>query len=161
MDNANHDKVFVRTFIAVLGVLFGITFSIMLIAYLLTDSDEDELDPLRVSKIEQRLQPVGTVVTDPAQLVEVKAPAPKADTRTGEQIVQTVCAGCHGAGVLGAPKDGSAADWKPRLAERGLDGLVKSAINGRGAMPPRGGDPSLSDEQITEAVKYMLKHSGL
>ena len=48
--------------------------------------------------------------------VAAGAPAPGAAPRTGEQVYTAVCAGCHGAGVMGAPKYGTA-DWAPRKAK--------------------------------------------
>lgn len=158
MDTAHHDKVFVRTFILVLGVLFGITFAIMFVASLVSHSDE--VDPVVLEMMEQRLQPVGTVITDPDALVKVAAKG-EAKPRSAEGIVDGVCAACHGTGVLEAPKIGDTAAWKSELDEHGLESLIETAIAGEGAMPPRGGDASLSDEQVAEAVKLMLERSGL
>jgi cytochrome c5 len=42
-----------------------------------------------------------------------------------------------------------------RMSEKGLDGLVSSVINGLNVMPPRGGQPSLTDEEIQAAVEFM------
>ena len=64
--------------------------------------------------------------------------------------------------MLGAPKIGEAAAWKARIdAQGGVDAIVEGAINGINQMPARGGDPSLSDEEVQEAVEYMLGQSGL
>jgi cytochrome c5 len=85
------------------------------------------------------------------------APAANASAAAGgEQIYQTVCTACHTAGVAGAPMPGSAA-MQERLAAKGLDGLVSSAINGLNVMPPKGGRPDLSDADIRAAVEFMLK----
>ncbi len=75
--------------------------------------------------------------------------------KSGEEIVNTVCATCHDAGVAGAPKTGQAGDWATRL-EQGDDVLVEHAIAGVNAMPPKGGDMSLTDEEVRRAVVYML-----
>jgi cytochrome c5 len=75
--------------------------------------------------------------------------------RTGEQIVRTQCSGCHETGVGGAPRIGDRAAWIPRV-KLGLDGVVRSAINGHGAMPPRGGMANLTDSEIRSAVIYMI-----
>ncbi len=56
---------------------------------------------------------------------------------SGPQIVQQYCSACHMAGVAGAPKLGDKAAWKPRIAQ-GKETLVKHAIAGLKAMPPRG-----------------------
>jgi len=58
--------------------------------------------------------------------------------RTGEQIVNAQCSKCHQAGVGGAPRIGDRDAWIPRL-KNGLDVVVRSAINGHGGMPARGG----------------------
>ena len=75
--------------------------------------------------------------------------------RTGAQIVSSRCSYCHLKGVNGAPKIGDKADWIPRL-KPGLDIVVRSAINGHGAMPPRGGMANLSDTEIRNAIIYMF-----
>lgn len=159
MDESHHDKVFVRTFGVVLGALFALTFIIMAIAAVIA-GDEPE-DPIVAQRVAERLAPVGQVVTDPEMLVAVAQSDAPSEPRSGEEIVAGVCAGCHTAGVLGAPKTGDKAAWKALLDSHGLDDLVKSAIAGEGAMPPRGGDPSLSDEEVRAAVEQLLKDSGL
>ena len=79
-----------------------------------------------------------------------------------EQLYGDNCAGCHGAGVLGAPKTGDKAAWAARLsAAGGLDGLVGHAVTGKNSMPPKGGDASLSDQEVHDAVVYLLKQSGI
>jgi cytochrome c5 len=79
----------------------------------------------------------------------------RAAARTGEQIVSTRCSHCHLKGVNGAPKIGDREAWIPRL-KPGLDVVVRSAINGHGAMPPRGGMANLSDAEIRSAIVYMF-----
>lgn len=111
-------------------------------------ADPAALAPEAVSK---RLQPVGTV--------EFGAPPAAAGARTGDSIVKTVCAACHQAGVANAPKLGDAKEWAPRI-KAGLNQMVAIAINGKGAMPPRGGDASLTDAEITRAVVVMANQAG-
>lgn len=77
--------------------------------------------------------------------------------RTSEQIVDTVCSKCHKDGVNSAPKIGDRAAWIPRLS-KGLDALVKSAVNGYGPMPSRGSAADLSDVEIRGAVIYMFNY---
>ena len=79
----------------------------------------------------------------------------KAAARTGKEIVETQCVKCHGTGVNGAPKIGDRAAWTPRVKE-GLDVVVRSAIHGHGAMPPRGGMADLTDAEIRSAIVYMF-----
>jgi cytochrome c5 len=56
----------------------------------------------------------------------------------------------------GAPLLGNEADWEGRV-DKGVFQLVRNAIDGIGAMPPRGGDPTLRKEAVGLAVEYMLK----
>jgi len=48
------------------------------------------------------------------------------------------CFACHSSGAGGAPRTGDRAAWQWRLEEKGLDGLVASAFEGVGSMPPGG-----------------------
>lgn len=75
--------------------------------------------------------------------------------RSSEQIVHTQCAKCHQDGVGGAPRIGHREDWIPRMKE-GLDAVVRSAINGHGGMPARGGMANLTDPELRGAIIYML-----
>lgn len=161
MDHKDHDKVFFANFGMVMAALFGIFFVCILAANLI-DSDDERADPAQVARIAERIKPVGSVVTDPAALVKVAAAAPARAAMSGEQVNAKLCAGCHGAGVLGAPKTGDKAAWASRLsAAGGIDGLAASAAKGKNAMPPKGGDPSLSDDEVRAAVEYLLKQSGV
>ena len=65
-----------------------------------------------------------------------------------------MCTACHTAGVAGAPRFGDKAAWSPRIA-KGKDALYHSALTGKGAMPAKGGNPSLSDADVKAAVDYM------
>lgn len=78
----------------------------------------------------------------------------QADIRT----YRTACAACHMTGAAGAPKTGDKAAWKARIAA-GMDTMVSNAIKGKGAMPPKGGRPNLTDAQIKAVVAYMVNES--
>lgn len=82
-----------------------------------------------------------------------------AEDSAAKAIYDGGCVGCHGTGVIGAPKLGDAAAWKPRVAG-GLPALVASAKAGKGAMPPKGGNASLTDAQLMAVVAYMVAQSG-
>ncbi|TXG78681.1 MAG: cytochrome c5 family protein [Rhodocyclaceae bacterium] len=99
--------------------------------------------------VEARIQPV-------ARFELAKASAPKSDApRDGATVYNSVCMACHASGAAGAPKAGDKAAWAPRLAA-GNATLVKSVINGKNAMPPRGGGSDLSDDEIKGAVEHLL-----
>jgi len=104
--------------------------------------------------VARRIQPVARVEFADA------APAGGARAaKSGEEVYKAVCATCHGTGVAGAWKFGDKAAWSPHLKE-GLETLAKNAINGIRAMPPRGGNPDLSDLEVTRAVVYMGNAAG-
>ena len=128
------------------------------------------------SAVLERIKPIGTVTvagqapaappTAPADaapaaveaavetVVEAVAEAPAAAV-DGKAVYTTACFACHGTGAAGAPKLGDAAAWGPRVAT-GKDALMASAINGKGAMPPKGGQMHLSDAEISASIDYML-----
>jgi cytochrome c5 len=98
-----------------------------------------------------RIAPVARI-----EIIDVSAPA---ELKSGEQVYNLACASCHAAGVAGSPKFGDQAAWSPRIAT-GLDALTLSTINGKGAMPARGGNPTLQDLELTRAVVYMANAAG-
>jgi cytochrome c5 len=148
----HHDKTFVVTFLLVLGFLGVFTVGILFIANTLSAKDLD--DPQNMTRVAERIKPVGQVITDENMLLAVAPPAAARAPMTGAEIVTKVCGACHGSGVLNAPKIGDKAEWNKR---GNLKTLVASAIKGKNAMPPRGGDPSLSDDEVKAAVEEMLK----
>lgn len=82
----------------------------------------------------------------------------KTADRPGKSIVQAQCVKCHKEGLNGAPKIGDRAAWIPR-AVNGMDALVRSAINGHGGMPARGGMADLTDTEMRDAVITMFDQS--
>jgi cytochrome c-550 PedF len=101
--------------------------------------------------------PAATTAAAPAASA---APATPAVARTGEQVFNTVCTACHTAGILNAPKIDDKAAWEPRAA-KGLSGLLASSTTGLNQMPAKGGDPSLTEQELSEAITYMLGKAGI
>ena len=89
-----------------------------------------------------------------APAAEKGAAAPAAGKPDGKKIFESTCVVCHGAGIAGAPKAGDKAAWAPRL-KAGIDTLYTSAIEGKAAMPPRGGNKDLTDAEVKAAVDYI------
>jgi cytochrome c5 len=102
---------------------------------------------------EKTLKPVGLV----AAAGEVVAGAAGRD---GKVIYDAVCAACHATGVLESPKLGDKVAWEARAAN-GLEALLASALNGKGSMPAKGGDPSITETELKNTILYMTKESGL
>jgi cytochrome c5 len=100
----------------------------------------------------RRIQPMAQVTLSVAPAPVAAAPAGAAPD--GKKTYDAACVACHGSGAAGAPKLGDKAAWAPRL-KTGVEGLTANAIKGKGAMPPKGGNMSLSDADMKAAVEYM------
>lgn len=99
--------------------------------------------------------PAATAPAEPAaEAAAPAAPTAAAAATTGKALYDSLCFTCHAAGVAGAPKLGDKAAWAPLLAQ-GFDHVLQVAIQGKGAMPPKGGS-SASDEDFRAAVQYMV-----
>lgn len=75
----------------------------------------------------------------------------------GEKLYNSACLACHMAGVANAPKVGDKARWSA-LEQKGMDALMEVTVNGKGAMPPRGGAKA-DDATLQAAVEYMISKS--
>ena len=85
---------------------------------------------------------------------------PGDDLRRGRDVFRQSCGSCHAHGFAGAPLVGRPAMWTAR-AEQGMDTLLANAVGGYRAMPPRGGNPALTNEQTRDAIRFMLWRSGV
>jgi cytochrome c5 len=156
------DTHFFNSFSLVLGVL--ILFAIILFGVARSigaDTQERDvlLDPLRLKKVKENIAPFAHVAVagkdNSALAIAPTGAGPAADVpTTGEQAFTKVCSACHSTGVNGAPKIGDHAAWGPRIAQ-GKEALYKSALGGKGNMPPKGGT-TWPDATIRMAVDYML-----
>ncbi len=141
------------------GIAVVVFMFVVLLAGLFGSSDLEESKDLR----SERIKPLGqiniieersVVVPAPVQIVQKTGPA-----KSGQEVYNSACMACHATGIAGAPKYGDEAAWAPKVA-KGEATLVESALNGLNAMPPRGGNPDFSDEEIKAAVRYILKAVG-
>jgi cytochrome c5 len=120
--------------------------------------------------VKERIRPVGQVYL-PGEEQQAAAPTvetlpqpePVAAAMTGEQVYNAACNVCHGVGVGGAPITGDVAAWAPRIAQ-GMDVLNDHAINGFDGDAPtpmlaKGGRADLSDQEVIDAVTYMVSES--
>lgn len=109
-------------------------------------------DSMTPEAIAERLRPVGSVAF-------AGAPTGPRTLQSGEAVYKLACSACHSSGVAGAPKTGDAAAWSPRI-KQGFDTLVKHAVDGFKAMPPKGGNASLDPIEVARAVAFMANESG-
>ena len=112
------------------------------------------------SKAEEAAKP------EEAAKSEEKAEAPAAEAKPaesakvdGKAVFEANCKACHGGLIPGAPAVGKKEDWAPRI-KQGKDTLHKHALEGFNSMPAKGGNSSLSDDEVKAAVDYMANESG-
>ena|SRR5687768_2910168 len=157
--------------VLVAAFVFPIAIIVLLAKLATSNVSIDENNPAFSDKaIAKRLKPEGTLViasdlpqteekmSNPAGQATDAASAPVAaaggpdSTRT---IYGSSCAACHDSGAAGAPKLGDKAAWAARI-KAGKDSLYNSALKGKNAMPPKGGNASLSDAEVKQVVDYMM-----
>lgn len=167
----NYDLDFLKKFSLVIGFLMLVTLGLMVGAYFLHRAIPPEVSPVAARQTEDRIAPAGDVyagATGAAEQAATTAAATAAaasqvaygGTTDGSVIFQNLCAGCHASGAGGAPRMERSL-WAPRIAQ-GKDTLHKHAIEGftgeTGVMPPKGGNPALTDEQVIATVDWMIEN---
>lgn len=152
------DKHFMSQFAILVGALVVFTIVMFFLARYLMGVNAPDYGPLIARQHEQRLEPAGQVQTGKVKQTTAEVSgggSAEGATSTGQQTYTTVCATCHDSGVAGAPMISDQGAWQARIAQ-GKQTLYQHAINGFGAMPPKGGDPSLSNAQVQAAVDYII-----
>jgi len=142
--------------VIVLAFVVPIAVIVMLVKLALSGGPYDAKHPVMSDEaVAERIKPTGKVVFGEAPAA---APAPAtvaAAPASAKSIYDASCAACHTAGVAGAPKTGDKAAWAERTKQGG-DALYSAVIKGKGAMPPKGGNAALSDDEIKAAVDYLV-----
>ncbi|SPA46027.1 c-type cytochrome [Cupriavidus taiwanensis] len=139
--------------VVIAAFLVPIIVIILLVNFVGHGSTESAGASTTAEAVNDRIRPVASL--------EIKDPNAPRVFKTGEQVYKEICAACHATGAAGAPKYGSAGDWTARIGQ-GLDGLMKSVLNGKGAMPPRAGSTpdDYTDYELARAVVYMADAGG-
>jgi cytochrome c5 len=143
---------------------------IILLVQLVLSGARPDPQALTPEAVERRIEPVARLEFGPPEGVAPKpaagapakpgavAAAGKPAVADGKGVYEKVCFACHAQSVAGSPRLGDKAAWAPRI-KTGIDMLMQSVIKGKGAMPPRGGNPSLSDTEVRAAVDFMVGQS--
>lgn len=163
--NQEEDKRFFKSFGVVMAILGGIAVTSFVIAFVIAQvTGYEGLRPEQKMLIQKRTDPVYRVVTKATAMQKVSAGGGGSaanQTKSGEQVFKALCHTCHVPGLMGAPKVSDKAEWKKRLAQKGIKTLHQHAIHGFKAMPPKGGNPALSNKEVKAAVNYILKRAGV
>ncbi|HAJ38454.1 MAG TPA: hypothetical protein DCL15_22525 [Chloroflexi bacterium] len=87
------------------------------------------------------------------------------DASNGGKIFSTACVACHGPegkGVQGLGKDLTTSEWVAQQSDEQLVEFIKKGrdasdpLNTTGvAMPPKGGNPAMSDQEIADIVAFV------
>ena len=170
----SRDQKFFDMYSLVIGVLAAVALAIFVLATKMTDLTQDVYtrDTAEYqAAVAERIAPVGRVY-QPGEEQEAEAPVveavdepePVATAMTGPQVYNTACLACHSTGVGGAPVVGDAAQWADRIAQ-GTETLYNNAIigfDGEAMTPmlPKGGRADLSDQEVQDAVDYMVSESS-
>lgn len=119
-----------------------------------SNSDSSHSNSMVDNSVLERIKPVGEIKIDSSSMV-ASSESNESSERSGEEIYNSKCSGCHTSGVMAAPKYASLEDWSTRIG-LGLEKLTLSAIAGKGGMPPRGTCMDCTDSEIKVTVQYIL-----
>jgi cytochrome c5 len=166
----NYDLDFLKKFSLVIGFLMLVTVGLIFFAHHLQHTLPTEVSPTAAKRTQDRIAPEGAVYAGAtgaaAQAAATAAAAAAATsqvayggTTDGSVIFGNLCTGCHTSGAGGAPTLDKS-HWAKRIAQ-GKDTLYTHAIEGYhgpdgGVMPPKGGNPALTDAQVKATVDWML-----
>jgi len=169
MSTNKYDLEFLKHFAQLIAGLMVLTVVLAMIAYHIYSGVQHPVGENRKAELASRIAPEGAVyagATGQAAKAAAEEAARKAaaaqvayeGTMDGAVIFDKLCGACHMTGVGGAPKM-EKGQWADR-SKQGVETLVKHAIEGytgaAGVMPARGGNPSLTNEQVESTVKWML-----
>ena len=131
------------------------------VMYMLKKLEADEAQPAAPAEA----TPVAAVTAAPEPAPAEPAPSasePAVADGRGKEVYDAACFICHASGVAGAPKFGDSESWASRV-EKGMETLYEHSIKGfmgeNGLMPPKGGRPDFSDDDVKAAVDYMVNNS--
>lgn len=164
------DARFTNVFSIMIGGLIILTIVLIILSIVIGSGVKQSSINASVNneQIAERLQPAGQINVGEASAAgsggsgegAAAADSETTEVASGQSVYDGSCGACHNAGVAGAPAQGDSEAWSGRIA-KGIETLYQHAIEGfqgsAGVMPPKGGNPSLSDEEVKAAVDFMVE----
>ena len=168
----SRDQQFFDMYSLIIGVLAAVALGLLILSMKMSDMTQGVYtrDTAEYqAAVAERIRPAGEVylpgeeqASSKPTIDTVAQPEPVAAALTGPQVYNSACIACHAAGVAGAPIVGDVDGWAPRIAQ-GMDVLVRHANEGfsgaAGYMPAKGGRMDLSDDEVADAVVFMVDES--
>jgi len=165
----DEDQIFLQNFMIIIVMMLGLICLFIILSQVL-GSNEQSIARDRAIVLINQTQPIGRVRYNAASdqgeaeantLTDQNSEA--AETDPGKRVYDTLCTSCHSTGLPNVPQLGSATDWADRIAQGELLLYERAIIGFTGnsgmVMPAKGGNPSLSDDEIRAAVDYMVENS--
>ncbi|MGK0297019.1 MAG: cytochrome c5 [Gammaproteobacteria bacterium] len=164
----DEDQVFLQNFLIIIVVLLGMICLLVILSRVIGSNDQ-AIAKQRAMVLIELTKPIGNVRlsstsgSDIASATNAIGPDTEETIIPGKTIYESLCTSCHSTGLPNVPQLGSSEDWVDRIAQGELL-LYERAINGFTgmsgmAMPAKGGNTSLSDDDIKAAVDYMVEGS--
>jgi len=89
-----------------------------------------------------------------------------AEERSGEKVYQGSCIACHGEDGKGTfssiPDLTQETDWLTKSNDKLIESILRGSTSSKTnfSMPPRGGDPTLTEQEAENALQYMQRTFG-
>ncbi len=138
-----------------------------------TPKAEEATTQDQAQKVEEQVAEETTeteATTEEAEATETEVATEEAEAdvtvniENGKAIYEKSCFACHNAGVAGAAKLDDKARWEATAA-KGIEKVDANVINGftgeHGVMPAKGGNATFTDQEVKDAVAYMLNTAGV
>lgn len=105
--------------------------------------------------LEERISPIGRVKVAHSEIYSPIIDVHQ-EAHLGKTIFERKCILCHKNGIAGAPRLGNQLDWSPRIKKK-FSLLLKHAMVGYHAMPPKGACLECSRSDLEATIHYMLE----